>query len=444
MDFTPHTTADIEHMLGAIGLAGLDDLFAHLPEGVRPPRPLDLPGPLAESEVMDLIAGYGEANRSDLVVFAGGGFYDHTVSPLVRALTMRPEFVTSYTPYQPEVSQGVLQALYEYQSMVTAITGLEVTNASLYDGATAAAEAMSLAVAATKRSTVWVSRALAPRTRRLLATMTHPRGIEIIEHPFVNGRTVWSRDAGPEPAALLFGQPNYLGAVEDYDDAVGLAGDLGALAVVSFDPITLGILRRPGDAGCDIAVAEGQPLGVPLSFGGPGVGIFAAKRKHLRRVPGRLVGRATDEQGRTSYVLTLRTREQDIRREKASSNICTNQSLIAINAGIQLAWLGPEGLREMARQSAQKAHYLAKRLEQLPGVALATTAPFVREFAITTPLDPADVIAGMAGHGFLAGVALSDEYPEFPGGLLVAVTERRSKAQLDGYVAALEEVVRNG
>jgi glycine dehydrogenase subunit 1 len=444
MDFTPHTDTDVARLLGAVGLESPDDLFAHLPPEVRPDGPLDLPAPLAESEVMDLIAGYGNANRGGLICFAGGGTYDHTVSPLVRALTMRPEFVTSYTPYQPEVSQGVLQALFEYQSMIAAITGLDVANASLYDGATSVAEAMNLAVAATKRTTVWVSRGLAPQARELLATLGHARGIEIVEHPVVGGRTAWARDTGPEPAAVVFGQPNYLGVIEDYDAAVGLARETGALAVVSFDPVSLGLLRTPGDAGCDIAVAEGQPLGIPPSFGGPGVGIFATRAEYMRRIPGRLVGRTTDEIGRTAYVLTLRTREQDIRREKASSNICTNQSLIAINAGIHLAWLGPRGLQETARQSAQKAHYLAKRLGQIGGVQLANDAPFLREFTIMTPLDPDDLVFAMAERGFLAGIPLSPEYPELPGGLLVAVTERRTKAQLDDYAAALEEVIAHG
>jgi glycine dehydrogenase subunit 1 len=390
---------------------------------------------------MAMVDRYGALNTTGLVCFAGGGIYDHTLSPTVRALTMRPEFVTSYTPYQSEVAQGVLQALYEYQSMVAGITGLPVANASLYDGQTALVEAASLAAAATGRSAIWVSRAVHPHGRQLLHTYMEARGLSVVEHPVVGGRTAWAADAGEAPAAVVLGQPNYLGVIEDYDAAVGLAGDLGALTVASVDPMTLGILRRPGDAGIDVAVAEGQPLGNPMSFGGPVVGLFATTMEHVRRLPGRLVGKTVDAAGRDAYVLTLRTREQDIRRERASSNICTNQSLNAIAAAVSLAWFGPQGLREVGRQSAHKAHYLAKRLAQLPGVALASTAPFVREFAVLLPVDPVKVVETMAGRGYLAGIPLSGDYPELPGGLLVAVTERRTREELDGYVTALEEVI---
>ncbi len=444
MDFTPHTSADVDRMLASLGLSEPADLFAHLPEEVRLARPLEVPPPLSEPEVMALVAGYGAKNRRGLVCFAGGGIYDHHLPPVVRALTMRPEFVTAYTPYQAEASQGVLQALYEFQSMVCDITGMEVANASLYDGATAAVEAMNLAVAATRRNAVWVSRGLNPRTREALATFATAESIEIVEHPTVGGRTAWAADAAPEPAALIFGQPNYLGVIEDYADAVDTAHDLGALAVAAVDPMTLGVLRTPGSAGCDLVVAEGQPLGNPMSFGGPVVGLFAATLDLVRRIPGRLVGRTVDADGRPAYVMTLRTREQDIRRERASSNICTNQSLNAIAAAVQLAWLGPGGLAEVGFQSAHKARYLAKRLGQLPGVRLANDAAFVREFAVLLPIDPERAVAAMAARGFLAGIPLSGDYPELPGGLLVSVTERRTKAEMDGYADALKEVLADG
>ncbi len=444
MDFTPHTAADVDRVLAALGLSEPADLFSHLPDEVRLERPLDVPPPLSEIDVMALVEAYGAKNRSDLVCFAGGGIYDHYLPPVVRTLTMRPEFVTAYTPYQAEASQGVLQALYEFQSMICDITGMEVANASLYDGATAAVEAMNLAVVATKRNAVWVSRGLSPRIREALATFAVAGDIEIVEHPTVGGRTAWAADATPEPAALIFGQPNYLGTIEDYDAAVGLAHDLGALAVVSVDPMTLGALRRPGDAGCDLVVAEGQPLGNPMSFGGPVVGIFASTLDLVRRIPGRLVGRTVDADDRPAYVMTLRTREQDIRRERASSNICTNQTLNAIASAVQLGWLGPGGLAEVGRQSAHKARYLAKRLTQLPGVQLANDAPYLREFAVLLPMDPEQAVLGMAEHGYLAGIPLSGDYPELPGGLLVAVTERRTKAELDGYADALKAVIADG
>jgi len=444
MDFTPHTDADVERMLGALDLVDPADLFSHLPDDVLLDHPLDLTDPWSEFEVMRYIDRLASRNRTDLICFAGGGIYDHFLPTVVRALTLRPEFVTSYTPYQSEVSQGVLQTLFEYQSMVAAITGLPVANASLYDGATAGLEAVNLAVAATRRNVVWVSRALHPHTREVIETFAHARDLTVIEHPTVGGRTAWAEDAQGPPAVLVFGQPNYLGVIEEYDEAVRIAHDAGALAAVSVDPMLLGVLRSPGAAGCDIAFAEGQPFGNPMSFGGPVLGLFATSEKLLRRIPGRLVGRTTDGEGRVAFTLTLRTREQDIRREKASSNICTNQSLNAIGAAVHLAWLGPNGIAEAGNRSIQKAHYIAKRLAQIKGVQMATNAPFGREFALLTPAEPAAVVAGMADRGYLAGIPLSADYPEYPGGLLVAVTEQRTREDLDGYATALQEVIADG
>lgn len=442
MDFTPHTSNDVARMLDHLDLTEISDLFAHLPDAVRPAAPLELPAPLSEMEVMDHINRLGARNRSELVTFAGGGIYDHYLPPVVRSLTMRPEFVTSYTPYQSELSQGVLQMLFEYQSMIATLTGLPVSNSSLYDGPSSGMEAINLAVAHKKRSAVWVSRGVHPHTREIIATFAHARGIEVVEHPLVGGHTVWTAEGMPEPAAIVMSQPNYLGVIEDYDAARSVATENDALAIAGIDPMTLGVLRSPGDAGFDIAFAEGQPYGNPMSFGGPVLGVFAVSEALMRKIPGRLVGKTVDTAGRTAYTLTFRAREQDIRREKALSNICTNQSLNAIAATIHLAWLGPAGLADVGSQSVQKAHYLAKRLQQLPGVKMATPdGPFAREFAILTPSDPHLVIEQMADRGYLAGIPLSDDYPEFGGGLLIAVTERRSVTELDGYVAALEEVL---
>ena len=441
MDFTPHTDADVHAMLTRLGLAEPNDLFAHLPAEVRVSGDLGLPEPLSELELMRHIDDLGARNTPGLVCFAGGGIYDHHLPPVVRALTLRPEFVTSYTPYQAEVSQGVLQALFEYQSMIAAITGLPVANASLYDGASAGLEAVNLAVGHTGRKGVWISRGLHPHTREIIATFARARELQIVEHPMVGGRTAWAPDAGPEPAAVVFSQPNHLGVIEDYDAAVTLAHGAGALAIAEVDPMLLGVLRSPGAAGCDIAFAEGQPLGNPMSFGGPVVGLFATTMELLRRIPGRLVGHTFDHEGRPAYTLTLRTREQDIRREKASSNICTNQTLNAIGAAVHLAWLGPNGLTEVGRQSMQKARYLANRVTEIRGVKLAVEAPFGREFPLLLPIDPHDAVAAMAERGFLAGIPLSGDYPELPGGLLVAVTEKRTRHQLDSYAEALEKVV---
>jgi glycine dehydrogenase subunit 1 len=441
MDFTPHTDADVHAMLTRLGLAEPNDLFAHLPAEVRVSGDLGLPEPLSELELMRHIDDLGARNTPGLICFAGGGIYDHYLPPVVRALTLRPEFVTSYTPYQAEVSQGVLQALFEYQSMIAAITGLPVANASLYDGASAGLEAVNLAVGHTGRKGVWISRGLHPHTREIITTFARARELQIVEHPMVGGRTAWAPDAGPEPAAVVFSQPNHLGVIEDYDAAVTLAHGAGALAIAEVDPMLLGVIRSPGAAGCDIAFAEGQPLGNPMSFGGPVLGLFTTTMELLRRLPGRLVGQTFDREGRPAYTLTLRTREQDIRREKASSNICTNQTLNAIAAAVHLAWLGPNGLVEVGRQSMQKARYLAHRVTEIRGVKLAVEAPFGREFPLLLPLDPDDAVAAMADRGFLAGVPLSGDYPELPGGLLVAVTEKRTRHQLDSYAEALEKVV---
>lgn len=444
MDFTPHTDDDLQVMLGRLGLDGTAQLFEHLPRDVLLDEPLDVGDGMSEFEVRNLFDVWGIQNSTDLVCFAGGGFYDHYLSPTVQALTALPEFVTAYTPYQAEVSQGMLQALFEYQSTVSAITDMEITNASMYDGATAAAEAVNAAVLATRRRTVWVSRGLSPRIRETIDTFATARDLIVVEHPMVGGRTAWAPDIGGEPpAAVLWAQPNYLGVVEDYDTAVRVAKDAGAFAIVSYDPMTLGVLRSPGSAGVDIAVGEGQPLGNPLSFGGPGLGLFSIRREHVRKMPGRIIGKTVDRDGQVAYVMTLRAREQDIRRSKASSNICSNQALNAVAAGIQLAWLGPEGLREVGQLSAHKAHYLAGRLVQLPDVHLAVESAFVREFPIMTPLDARDVVTRMAERGYLAGIPLGDDYPEFPGGLLVAVTEQRTREELDGYVEAVEEVLHH-
>jgi glycine dehydrogenase subunit 1 len=444
VDFTPHTDADVALMLNALRMREVADLFSHIPVGALLDHDPGLPEPLSELELMELVDGLGRRNRSDLVCFAGGGYYDHYLPPVVTALTMRPEFVTAYTPYQPEVSQGILQALFEFQSMVCEITGMDVANASLYDGATAAVEAVNLAVAATNRHAVWLSQGLHPRTRETIATFAAARGIEVVEHDVVDGKTVWNESAQPAPAAVIVAQPNYLGVIEDYDQAAAAAHAAGALAVASVDPMTLGVLRNPGCAGFDVVVAEGQPLGNPLSFGGPVVGFLATTAAHVRRIPGRLVGRTVDRDANIAYVLTLRTREQDIRRAKASSNICTNQSLNALASAIHLAWLGPEGLREVGEQSAQKAHYLADRLVELPGVEPANGAKFVREFAVTLPTQPQEVIAAMAERGFLAGIPLGGDFPAMPRGMLIAVTEKRSRAQIDAYVGALQEVLSYG
>jgi len=450
--YVPHTGEDFSRMLGDLGLSRADDLFACVPAALRLAGGLDLPAGMPEPDVAAEMARLAGANRtgSDLVCFAGGGAYDHDVPAVTRALAGRSEFVTSYTPYQPEVAQGVLQALFEYQTLVSRLAGLPVANASVYDGATATVEAVNLALAATGRSTVWVSGGLNPRWRAALATLTAGRGTAIVDVPLVDGVADWEamaatldvsgpgRGAASAPGALVGASPNYLGCIDPLRRAREVAQRTGALLVGVFDPVAAGLLRTPGEEGADVAVAEGQPMGAPMAFGGPYLGMLAVAAGHVRRLPGRLVGQTVDGGGRTAYVTTLRAREQDIRREKASSNICTNQTLVAVAAMVQMAWLGTQGLRELALRCARGTRYLRQALLDVPGVEPLVGAPVLREFALALPV-PADVVVErMADEGFLAGIAVQVGGRE---GLLVAVTEKRTRAEMDAYVAALEKVV---
>ncbi len=340
--------------------------------------------------------------------FAGAGAYDHGVPAATRALPFRSEFVTAYTPYQPEVAQGVLQALFEYQTLVARLTGLPIANASLYDGAAATVEAVNLAGAATGRPTVWVSGGLHPHWRAVLETFSAGSGHQLVDVALVDGVTDWSSVAGGgergAPAALVVASPNYLGCLEDIAAARAAADAAGALLVVAADPVSAGLLRSPGAQGADVVVGEGQPFGTPLSFGGPYLGLFACRAEHVRRLPGRLVGETVDVEGRRAYVTTLRAREQDIRREKASSNVCTNQTLIAVCCMVQLSWLGTGGLRDLALRCARAARYTREALLAIPGVEPLVGAVTLREFAVRLPVNPVTVVDRMADEGFLAGV----------------------------------------
>lgn len=380
--YVPHTDEDFSRMLRDLGLSRTDDLFACVPAALRLAGGLDLPAGMPEPDVAAEMARLAGANRtgSDLVCFAGGGAYDHDVPAVTRALAGRSEFVTSYTPYQPEVAQGVLQALFEYQTLVSRLAGLPVANASVYDGATATVEAVNLALAATGRNTVWVSAGLNPRWRATLATLTAGRGTDIVDVPLVDGVTDWEAVAAglggrgpghapvPVPGALVGACPNYVGCIDPLRRAREVAQSTGALLVGVFDPVAAGLLRTPGEEGADVAVAEGQPMGAPMAFGGPYLGMLAVAAGLVRRLPGRLVGQTVDGHERTAYVTTLRAREQDIRREKASSNICTNQTLVAVAAMVQMAWLGTHGLRELALRCARGTRYLRQAVLGVPGV----------------------------------------------------------------------------
>jgi glycine dehydrogenase subunit 1 len=442
--FVPHTDAEVAEMLAFMGLASIDELFDVVPAALRLTAGLDLPSGMSEPDVLARFGELADANRTgaDLVCFAGGGAYDHEVPAVVRRVAFRSEFVTAYTPYQPEVAQGVLQALFEYQTMLCRLAGLPIANASLYDGATACVEGVNLAVASSGRPTVWVSQGVNPRWRAVMHTFAAGTGHELRDIPLRDGVTAWPdlTSSDRKPGAIVLQYPNYLGCLDDVDAAAAVARAHDALLVVAFDPVAAGVLRPPGERGADVVVGEGQPLGTPLSFGGPYLGLFACRQEHVRRLPGRLVGETVDTEGRTAYVTTLRTREQDIRREKASSNVCTNQTLIAVCAAVHMAWLGTRGLRELAVRCARATRYTRESLLALDGIEPFATAPVLREFAVLTPIPADQVVDRMAEEGFLAGIALdTDDYGD---GLLVAVTERRTREEIDAFVATMQKVAR--
>jgi glycine dehydrogenase subunit 1 len=434
--FAPHTEDDVRAMLEALGLSSTDDLYAHIPPQVLLDRPPDIPDGVSEMELLDDLSRLAARNRhaDDLVCFAGGGAYDHYVPAAVWALAGRSEFQTSYTPYQPELSQGVLQALFEYQSMICDVTGLEASNASLYDGATAVVEAVNLARSATGRDRVLVAETVDPRYVEALRTYGRGAGYEPEVLPSREGRAVVP--VVGDVACVILQHPNAFGVLERARDVFAAARAAGARAIHVFDPLSLGVLAPPGELGADIGVAEGQVLGNHLDFGGPYLGVIAAGMQDVRKMPGRIVGETVDVDGRPGYVLTLQAREQHIRREKATSNICTNQTLMAIAAAVYLAWLGPAGLAELGEACAAKATYAAERLAAVPGVRLTHgDAPFFKEFALTFDRqEPSAIRDRLADRGFLVG-------PVLGGSLLIACTERRTREQIDGLAGAVGEVL---
>ena len=424
--FTPHTEADVGEMLEAIGVDSLDDLFADVSPKFE--GELDLPPALSEYEALADVNEAARENVSGLPVFVGAGAYDRIVPSAISAIAQRGEFLTSYTPYQPEVSQGHLQVVFEFQSMISELTGLEVSNASVYDGSNAVAEAALMTARLTKRDPkVAVSKGLNPRYREVVETY----GVEVVELPFDGGTTDFSEV--PDDVSGVFVQsPNYYGIVEDIEAASEAAHEVGALSVTVCDPISLAVLEAPGNLGADVAVGEAQPLGMPLSFGGPYAGYMATRKEHVRQLPGRIAGETVDEDGRLAYVLTLRGREQDIRRARANSNICTNQALTALSATVYAALMGPEGLREVAELSASKAHYLADGLQASGFKLRYPDAPFLWEFVVELP-DVKKTNEALLENGIVGGLDLGD------GAMLVAVTEKRTKKELDAFV----EVVSN-
>jgi glycine cleavage system P protein (glycine dehydrogenase) subunit 1 len=443
--YYPHTDADREAMLQKIGLQSLEDLFRDVPTRYRFPE-LNLPPALTEMEAVAQLEGisYENASAHDLSCFLGAGAYNHFSPAAVDFILRRGEFYTAYTPYQPEVSQGTLQSIFDYQSLVAALTGMEVSNASHYDGATAAAEAISLAYAnfRGKRSRVVLSPALHPHYRQTIHTYNQGTPITFA------GEDSDLR-AGPEALAPLIDMntalvvvqyPDFFGRVYDYTALAKAAHEAGALLAVSAYPLALGLLTPPGHFGADIVTGEGQSLGIPLSFGGPYLGLFATKQEYVRKMAGRLVGETVDNRGQRAYVLTLTAREQHIRREKATSNICTNQALMALASSIYMSMLGKHGLRQVAELCYHKAHYAAQQIARLPGYKLWSNTPFFNEFAVQCPKSVEEINSHLLEHNILGGYDLAEEYPSLANHMLIAVTEMISKNEIDALVEALREV----
>ena len=440
--FIPHTKEDLKKMLEVIGVSGIEDLLEGIPDNIRLKEPLDLPPPMSELEVVRELKRLADMNQM-MTCFAGGGIYDHFRPAAIETIISRPEFYTAYTPYQAEVSQGTLQAIWEYQSMICELTGLEVANASLYCGGTALAEAASLAVRNKKRRKIIAASTVHPHHLKILDTYgaAFPYNVNFVPANEKGGVDVseLERLADEDTAAVIVQHPNFYGILEEMDDLVEIAHANDALFVASFDPISLGLLKSPGDYDADIAVAEGQTLGNALNYGGPYLGVMAAREKFVRLMPGRMVGETVDRAGRRGFVLTLQTREQHIRRDKATSNICTNQALCALAAAAELSFIGKAGIAEMAEQSIQKAHYMADRIVNETGFDLKyPDSHFFKEFLITSKHRAKVVIDTLAQHNLLLGPSLG----RFQSGVdensfLVAVTESRTKGEIDWVIEEL-------
>ena len=436
MSYLALTDSDRDAMLEAIGVESLDDLFADLPDGVRFDRALDLPPALTEQELTAYFEQLAAENQRAGVSFLGAGLYDHYVPAVVDAVLQRGEFLTAYTPYQPELSQGVLQAIFEYQTAICELTGMDVSNASGYDGTTVAADACYIAKYATGRSKVVITEATNPQVRQVVKTYAPGFGLEVVEVPHRDGATDPDelRAAADGAACAIFQQPNFFGVLEPAPDLAAAATEAEALAVAHVDPLSLGVLEAPGRYGCALAIGEGQAAGNHVSFGGPHYGFLAARSEFIRRMPGRIVGETTDAAGNRGYVLTLQTREQHIRREKATSNITTNQTLLALAGLVYLSWLGPQGLRDLGETCMALADYAKERLG-LPLLFSGRTT--FKEFAVRVGRDAREVVREALAQGIHPGYALGRDYPGMDDVLLVAFTERRTKEEIDRLAEVL-------
>src|SRR3954451_23675205 len=444
--YTSATDQDRRDMLARIGVGSVEDLFEAIPAGLRLKQPLNLPDGMSEQDVYEHLASFARRNRhaDEEVTFLGAGMYDHYQPALVEHVIERSEFLTPYTPYQPEVSQGTLQAMFEYQTAISELTGLPVSNASVYEGPSAVGAAAYVAKLTNGRPRVLVSRGVHPHSRDVLQAMGHGYGVTTDEVPLRDGVTdaeALAAALDTDVSAVVLQQPNFLGAVEDLEALAAAAKEHGAVAVAACDPLPLGLLKTPGECGVDLAVGEGQTLGNRLDFGGPSFGFFAAAEPFLRKMPGRISGETTDADGQRGWVLTLQTREQHIRREKATSNICTAQALNALAGVIYLSWLGRRGIVELGELMLQRTAYAREALAAVDGVTLLHEQPVVREFAVELEAPVEKVIARCAEQGINPGHPLGRDYPEHPNGLLVAITERRTREQIDRLVDVLGAAV---
>lgn len=446
MPYISNTDDDRRIMLKKIGAGSLEELLSVIPEKLRLKKALDIPA-LSEMELLAEIERLAHGNRGELTCFAGGGVYDHFIPSAVGSIVSRPEFMTAYTPYQAEVAQGTLQVIYEFQTHICRLTGMDVANASMYDGASAAAEALAICAAATKRDKIVVCQSVNPLYREVIQAYLQGRELEIVTIPMKDGRT----DLGQledivdeKTACVLVGQPNFFGQLEEVDQIGEVIHKVGGKFVMAVDPIVQTLLKTPGEVGADIAVGEGQPLGISLSYGGPLLGFFAARKDLVRNLPGRIAARTKDVDGKTGFVLTLQTREQHIRRQKATSNICTNQALCATTAAVYMSLMGKTGLKKVALLSAEKAQLAAAKIFAVEGYEPYFTGPFVREFAVKTPRPVREIVLALAKRNILPGVDAGRWYPGMENCMVVALTEKRTAEDLVALTNGLKELSTSG
>ncbi|MEA1980644.1 MAG: aminomethyl-transferring glycine dehydrogenase subunit GcvPA [candidate division Zixibacteria bacterium] len=442
MPYIPNTDDDRRAMLDKINVKDINELFSNIPKELRLKKELNIPA-LSEMELLHDIQSLAKENNTELTCFAGGGIYDHFIPSAINNIASRPEFVTAYTPYQPEVAQGTLQVIYEFQTHICRLTGMDIANASMYDGASATAEAIILSSRVTRRNKAILSETVNPLYREVIQTYLSGHDIELITVPLKDGLTDFNRMTDlidESTACVLLGQPNFFGYIEDVQIAAELIHKVGGKMIMSINPISQAILTTPAESGADIVVGEGQPLGLPISFGGPLLGFFAVKKDLARQIPGRIAGRTKDVDGKDGFVLTLQTREQHIRREKATSNICTNQALCATIASVYCSLLGKTGLKKVALLSLENAHNTAEKIFELDGYEPYFNNPYIHEFAVKTPIPAHDIILKLVKDGILPGIDAGRWYSKMDNCLIIATTEKRTDEDINKLINGLESI----